>query len=430
MNLTRFLLTLVGDDRSDTAPAPRFLATSRLPSALISATTTRPTLLTTTTTTTAVTTDPPEMLVSHEREGNKVLDLSLHSLEEDGNPCAVPRVLVTFSQYRRTDTYFSMIFDSGSSTSYVLLHIPSTHALTYGYVNVTSPGSDDDHLDNTIDQLDYGSGNHTHSIPIVRRIRETVEIVGSGHNVGEVFSYGADLVLAADLHDDPGSGLLGAAWNSHFSRAAGIFTYVPSQDLAGPSPGTLVVGDRDWILLRAECVARNATSIYWYPIKPHYPAYLWLLDGSVSVLNGLGEGGAASFPANWAIDTGSFTSLVPEAAFAQLVSGISAAGGDVHSALGPDLLQTVTGCTTDSMARFPTLRFTIGPPDTPHLFTIELTPQLYLILHNAELAECQLTIRTGMVPDLPNVYVLGLVTLRHAITTFDRDHNRLGFCRM
>ena len=352
-----------------------------------------------------------------------VMTIPLHCLD-DCTPWIVPRVSISFSGYgRRTET-LSMLFDTASPVSYALLRNASTgptrvHGYPEGYVDVSPETS---HLPSD-PELVFGTGNFTHSIPIVRRINETVEIVGSHVDTGVriVFSYGLDLHLASRIEDYYGSGLIGTAWLSPFAKAAGIFTFIPPPSYDdGRNGGTLVISDRDVIHMRAACGGRDSR-VHWFPLKARSRVPYWVVGGSFSVAGG------STHSANWAIDTGAAVSVVPQAAFSAVVAAITAVGGSVTNDPSSGVSPVVTGCGSGNMARFPSLRFTMGEGTHHRAFTIELRPPQYIIPYTEE-GSCELLLQTGTIPGSEDVFLLGLSTLVHAVTTFDHENSRVGFC--
>ena len=246
-----------------------------------------------------------------------------------------------------------------------------------------------------------------------RRVREMVELVGSR----DTFSHLIEVHLTNTTGAaSTGIGIFGAARSSHFAKAARSFTYRPATIAGGA--GMLLIGERNEAVITMKCERR---SIQWFPNMLDVSYMHWTVNGSTTF-----DGETDSV--KWMIDTGASDLYLPQAAYDRLNATFQALGYTM--AITPGHYPVIHEC-TGWKTRFPSFNITFGSLGGAHdALTITITPEDYILSPAREMGFCSLRISNGPLANMPGVRLIGMVTLNKLVSVFDREHDRMGFCKI
>ena len=367
-------------------------------------------------------------------------EIDFHKSEYTEDPR--PRVNVAFLALGEP-VMFSLIFDSGSDKSHILSAVPPASVpMSAG----AGAGSAEAPLPTTLSPaarkiaernrrraareeayryddasgrqsagarvLTYGTVDTSRNLGVVRRIREMVELVGSRDKYSHLIEM--DLTNATD-GDHTGIGLFGAGRSSHFAEAARSFTFRPAKIAGGA--GMILIGERNEAVITQKCERR---SIQWFPNMLDVSTTHWTVKGSTTF-----EG--ETDPVKWMIDTGAAQVYLPQAAYDRLNATLQALGSrmEILHKQYP-LIHNCTGWKT----RFPSFNITFGSLGHHDALTITITPEDYVLWPSRDESRCYHRIYNGPVANMPGVRLIGMVTLNKLVSVFDREHDRMGFCKI
>ena len=338
-----------------------------------------------------------------------------------------PRVWVRFLKHGNEGIRHSMVFDTGSSRSYVPCldeEVCSRRGerRPVGYY-IHEPDAPTTGGPRT---LHFGLESCCISVQIRAVVPQLAEIVG----VRDRRSFEHEIHLCINSGElGPAGALLGAGKSSAFANDSGIFTLIPPdlRDIStlGPteSMGMLLVGERDEAVLGLNCAPDS--TIKWTPAMVGTGANgVWYVPGSVSV-------GGGREDVTWMVDTGARGIYMPRSAYEYLMSTIKEAGSAVGDFIPRDGLTPITNC-LDSTTRFPTITISVGSrlDDGGSGFVIDILPSDYISDASPDGATCVSRIDPSILPRRPNVYVIGMGTMRKTVTVFDAAKSRVGFCHL
>ncbi len=327
----------------------------------------------------------------HEEGDNRAsfgIEIECHSSgkPEDNRP----RIYAEFEGSEFNRDRLSVLLDTGAHSS-VMFKRPST--CQRGYVT----GGRGKRVAGAIE---FGVVDKSEEMRIVKQVPDVV-------NFGPGFRYPLELSVSESCSDPYlGAGLVGADRTSPFAKAAQVFSFRPSNNVA--RVGTVQIGERFW----PDYCESELVKVGLHPILGQHH---WVVEGSVG-LNGEMLG------INWLIDTGATGLMVSQYILMRLVWSIQTVGGHM-----PRIQQAepslVYNCVSN-WRKFPTVEVTLGT----NAFTVLLGPEHYLDHFDIPSGTCYLMIDSSTMTDLPNTGILGMLFIQHVFTVFDRRNDQAAFC--
>ena len=368
-------------------------------------------------------------------------EIDLHKSEYPEDPR--PRVNVAFLALGEP-VMFSLMFDSGSDKSHILNADPPTAVSVSAGAGAGSAEAPPTTLSPAARKIaernrrraareeaykyddasgrqsagariiTYGTLDDKRNLGVVRRIHEMVELVGSRDKYSHLIEM--DLTNATD-GKHTGIGLFGAGRSSHFAEAARSFTYRPATIAGGA--GMILIGERNEAVITQKCEQR---SVHWFPTLPAVSAIHWIINGATTV-------GGVTEPIKWMVDTGASDVYLPQAAFERINATFYGLGATIVKTPGEhDKIHNCVGWRT----RFPSFDITIGSSSgaAGGALTVTIKPEDYITVVSLDQKTCYHRIKNGEVNNMPGVRLLGIMTLNKLVSVFDREHDRMGFCKI
>lgn len=311
-----------------------------------------------------------------------------------------PRIIVSLSNGQT----FSMLFDTGSATTHLAVRTEdhAGYELNKDKVAVLRGAS----------VLRFGCD--VRSIPVVCRISETARI----DDRSTEFPLEIELTESMDTAA-VGAGLLGAGFNSAFSKSVGIFSYIPSITRGSPERGQLLIGkavDED--------LCRSGSSLNFYPIRLDLSKHQWIVSGSVQI------GSGASFPVNWALDTGGGPEYdLPSPIYDNFMDQLVTLGSEfrVEQAGTWKERRYIVNCAT-VRETLPVIFFNLGVDEPATILgTGSVIP--HYIGQEVVDGSCPLFVTRNQQSLISaKSHLLPTVILDRLLTVFDHKNRRLGIC--
>ena len=223
---------------------------------------------------------------------------------------------------------------------------------------------------------------------------------------GSPFEFPVRIHLTESPDPNLGSGLLGAARDSDFTRAAGLFVY-SGDAYSGQSATLLVRVPSEDLIVEHHC----RSPLAWTPLLS---TTSWTVAGTTEII---GPEFTVVAPTLFNIDTGSSGLNLSNEMYDELVSSIRSTGARVSPA-AVLFWEEVSRC-SELSSQFPSISISVGEG-----FTASLGPNDYLGPVIRQTNTCFLKISRWQ----QSVIVLGWAILRSTTVAFDQERNRLGMC--
>jgi hypothetical protein len=338
-----------------------------------------------------------------------------------------PRIKIFFEGFE-PKIGFSLIFDTGSESSHILLHTdaalfeqtaPSYLAFANEPVNRSAWSNeglrklDSSHGNGPV--LCYGSPDFCRRIPTYGK-SDMNGVIFSGENA---FSFGIDVFLTKKIDTDyTGIGLLGAGPTSRFALSAGIFAFLGVEfdqtDLPNRNAGSLFIGERDISTLNRNCLKGH--ELKFHSMHSDLSRFDWVVGGSVSMKNRDGTETSRN-DINWVVDTGAVGIYVTSEMRENLKKAMLDNGAELAS---DDRWLIYRKCPNVDV--LPSLIYHLGTG--ADAVPVVINPADYLDFFPNS---CILKVYSNS-SFTKDSKLLGIPVLSKLLTVFDADYARMGFC--
>jgi hypothetical protein len=317
-----------------------------------------------------------------------------------------PRIRVKFLNQNIPETY-SLMFDTGSDLTFMRMASMGCPAW-YGYVDAKGVARDSPR------SLSFGTDDFKHGLDVTRTVDELLEIEGNSENLHVDDTIG--LFKTCDEAMD--TGLLGAGRGSAFSRAAGVFAYLPALDHAG----TLLVGrNHEWSSFCAEGYALTPFDL----IDNDSAKHAWVVKGS-SWLTAPDGQIIVGVENDWIFDTGASGLYVPESIASAIREAIIEADSSISGDRMPHEFDFIEDC--DRTRQFlPTIKLVVGESEFETV-TVRLRPIDYTGPIDPRTGQCQLRLSTSRIDHMGRGNLFGIRPLSNFLTLFNEIEGSLAMC--